>query len=320
MSNRLTNIAIVGASGTVGTYATRSLLAAGKSITAITRSGTSTSFPSGVRVAPVSYDDPASLVAALKGHDALIITMSVTAPQDTETKLIDAAIEAGVKWILPNEWGYQYGEQAGKDVFFGPAKTATRKYIESKGGQWIGIACGFWYEFSLAGGVERYGFDLGKREVTLFDEGERSIGTSTWEMCGVAVARLLSLPVEKDGEGPALVDWRNGHCRFASFTVSQRDMWESLVRVTGTKEGDWKVSKVPVGEFYQEGLKQMQGGDRVGFAKCLYSRMFFEDNAGRQDLSYGLDNEKLDLPKEDLDEATKRAVGLYEEGWFQKQY
>ncbi len=38
--------------------------------------------------------------------------------KDTETKLIEAAGEAGVKWILPNEWAPDTANEAlVKDVF-----------------------------------------------------------------------------------------------------------------------------------------------------------------------------------------------------------
>ncbi|TKX23700.1 hypothetical protein C1H76_4217 [Elsinoe australis] len=322
--NTLSRIAIVGASGTAGKHVVAELLKTGKhEITAITRSDSTATFPSGVTVAKVDYSSTASLVAALKGKDCLIITMAVTAPPEQETKLIEAAAEAGVPWVLPNEWGYEYSDSAGQDVFFGPGKKKTRQHIESLGvTSWIGVACGFWYEFSLAGGVERYGFDLEKKEVTLFDEGKAAINTSTWAQVGRAVAALLTLPVKREGgaSGSVVEDWKNKHAHFSSFTVSQRDMFESLQRVTGTKEGDWKVKNAPVEEVYKEGKEQMMKGDRRGFGKLLYSRMFFKDQAGRQDLLYGLDDEKLGLPKEDLDEATKRAVGLHEDGYFKQNY
>lgn len=316
-TNRLKNIAVVGAAGRSGSYMVSSLLAAGKHrVTAITRSGSSSTFPSAVSVAKVDYDDPATLVTALRGQDVLIITMAVTAPPGQEKKLIAAAVDAKVRWVLPNEWGYEYSDAAGRDVFLGPAKKEIREHIESVGLQWIGAACGFWYEFSLAGGVERFGFDIGKREVTLFDDGRRQLSTSTWKRVGEAVAALLALPEsnERGEDGPAVEDWRNRFAHFASFTVSQRDMWESLQRVTGTTEKDWKVTKVPVEDIYKQGTEQFAQGDMRGFAKALYSRMFFEDDAGNAKKLFELDDEKLGLSAEDLDEATRRAVELSEDG------
>jgi hypothetical protein len=96
-------------------------------------------------------------VSALKGQDVLIITMSVLAAPDSSRKLIQAAAEAGVKWVLPNEWGGDDSNPAAAaDVMIYAAKKADRALIEELGvSSWIGIACGFWYEFSLGGGAIR---------------------------------------------------------------------------------------------------------------------------------------------------------------------
>ncbi|PNS20291.1 arf-GAP with GTPase, ANK repeat and PH domain-containing protein 9 [Sphaceloma murrayae] len=317
-SNHLTKIAIVGASGSVGKYVVASLLANGKhQVMAITRADSKAVFPKGVVIAKVDYDDQATLVAALQGQDALIITMSVAAPPGQQQKLIAAAAEAKVPWILPNEWGGEYSDLVGQEVLIGPANKAMREYIEELGvSSWIGVACGFWYEFSLVGMQEQFGFDLKNRDVMLYDDGTTTITTSTWQKCGEAVAALLALPVSKATgvEGPVLEDWRNKYTHFSSFEISQRDMFESLKRVTGTKEEDWKVSTVPVEDYYKQGRDELAKGSRIGFAKALYGRMFFKDGAGNARVLTGLDDEKLGLSKEVLDDATKRAVDMYESG------
>ena len=85
---------------------TKALLSTGKhSVTALTRSDSSAELPDGVVVKNIDYNEVSTIVEALKGQDALVITLSGFVPKDTEEKLINAAGEAGVKWILPNEWG-----------------------------------------------------------------------------------------------------------------------------------------------------------------------------------------------------------------------
>jgi hypothetical protein len=59
--------------------------------------------PQGV-ISKVDYNKPETLVEALRGQDALVTTLSGHAPKETEMQLINAAGEAGVAWILPNEW------------------------------------------------------------------------------------------------------------------------------------------------------------------------------------------------------------------------
>ncbi len=66
----------------------------------------------------VDYDKPETLVEALRGQDALVITLSGHTPKETEARLINAAGEAGVAWILPNEWSPDTANEAlVKDVF-----------------------------------------------------------------------------------------------------------------------------------------------------------------------------------------------------------
>lgn len=106
-SNFIEKIAIVGVSGQIGRYLTAELLKTGQhKVTAVSRVDSKAEIPSGVATVRVNYDDYASLVEGLKGQDLLIITMGVMAPRDTQRKLISAAKDAGVQWVMPNEWGY----------------------------------------------------------------------------------------------------------------------------------------------------------------------------------------------------------------------
>ena len=105
--NYVRNIAIVGAGGRAGKVIAQALIEGGKhKVTAITRPDSSNTMPAGIHeVKRVDYDSHPSLVEAMKGQDVLIITMNVMAPPDSQTRLIDAAVEAGVRWVIPNEWG-----------------------------------------------------------------------------------------------------------------------------------------------------------------------------------------------------------------------
>ena len=176
-----------------------------------------------------------------------------------------------------------------KDNFIGERKTKYRDYIEQLGkSSWIGIVCNFWYEFSLAGSSSRYGFDFKTRTVTFLDDGNTRINTSTWPQTGRAVAKLLSLKVLKDDasdKSACLKDFRNKFVYVSSFNISQKDMLDSIMRVTGTM---------------------------LGFAKLVYSRSFYPDMSGNYEATKSLHNDILGLPKEDLDEYTTIAVGMAE--------
>jgi hypothetical protein len=320
-NNRLENIAVVGASGTIGTHIVSALLTQKIfNITAITRNDSKSTFPQGVEIAQIDYNDPNTIVSALKGHDVLIITMSVSAARDTQEKLIRAAVDAGVPCILPNEFG-MYNTQEAQNDTIGNDKTKIRELIASLGISWVGVTCGFWYEYSLsAPGL--YGFDINKREVVFFDDGMQKLNTSTWEQTGRAVAELLSLPIlpkDEDDGSLTLSAYQNRMAYVSSFALSQRDMFASLKRVTGTTDNDWSISSVSAKERYAKAKEAMKGGDRAAFGRLLYTRYFFPD-AGLYEKTHGLDNEKLGLPTEDLDEATKAAVELAESEYWAKKY
>jgi hypothetical protein len=119
------------------------------------------------------------------------------------------------------------------------------------------------------------------------------------------VAKLLSLPIS--GGSPSLDDWKNKAVFISSFRVSQLDMFQSVLRVMpGTEESDWTITHEGTKERFDRGAELLKKGNIQGFGMKLYVRSFYPD--GRADLTAILDNERLDLPKEDLDEATKVAV------------
>ncbi|KAI9688836.1 MAG: hypothetical protein M1822_001193 [Bathelium mastoideum] len=317
-NNRIERVAIVGAGGNSGKYIAEALLKTGKhKVSAITRSDSTSALPQGLEIKKVNYDDEGSLVEALQGQDALVITMTVMAPPDTEKKLIEAAAKAKVPWIFPNVWSNDHAnESLSRETLVGDKIMATLKDIKDIGqSSYVAMITGFWYEWSLSI-PPAFGFDFPSRTVTFFDDGDFKITTSTWPQVGNAVAQILSLKVSAEGpndKGPYLEQFKNKFCYTNSFTISQKDMLDSVLRVTNAKLADWTVKHEPSKERYYAALEQMKGGDRVGFAKALYTRVFFPNGGGNFEETRGLQNGILGLPKEDLDEATKRAIKRAEE-------
>jgi hypothetical protein len=319
--NRLENIAIVGAGGRSGGFMVKSLVATGKhKVTAISRPDSTSKMPAGLHaVKHVNYDSRLSIVEALRGQDVLIITVSVMAPPETQKTLIDAAIEAGVKYIIPNEWGVDHtNKEVARDTILGERIQGIRDHIVEKSEgktSFIGFVCGFWYEFSLAGTEVRYGFDFDKKEVTFYDDGKVKMNTSTFPQLGRGIAAVLSLPLlpeDENDKSPTISRWKNGTVNISSFFVNQRDMFDSVLRVTGDKESDWKISYEDVRERYARGKADMQKGNMRGFGMMLYARLFFPDGAA--DYNSRLDNKVLGLPEESLDEFTKLAVEMAARG------
>lgn len=176
-------------------------------------------FPKGIEVKRVDYARSETLVQALEGHDALVITLSGRSPfQEIEAKLIRAAGEAGVSWILPNEWSPDSTHQGViKDVFLFGMKAATRSLIEEIGKtSYIGLSTGFWYEYSLAI-PKNFGFDFKERKVQFYDDGNTKISVSTWpQVCSSTLFQPKHIDLISRSAVPSL------HCLVSPSNLSNR--------------------------------------------------------------------------------------------------
>jgi hypothetical protein len=215
-----------------------------------------------------------------------------------------------------------YNTEEAQNETIGPGKSRDRELLNSLPLSWIGVTSGFWYPYSLSGGF--YGIDIAKREVTFYDEGTEKMNASTWVQCGRGVANLLSLPIlpkDESDKSITLSKYRNKMIYISSFAVSQRDMFESVKRVTKTADDDWNVKSVPAKEAFAKAKEAMKSGDRRAFGTALYARYFFPgEEAGLYEKSHGLQNEDLGLPTEDLDEATGDAMKVLESGFWSKRW
>lgn len=140
----------------------------------------------------------------------------------------------------------------------------------------------------------------------------------TLPQTGRAVANFLALPVRAGNGGACLAQYRHRYAYTSSFCVSQRDMFASVLRVSGTRAEDWALEHVDPKQRYQEGLEQLRTGEHAGYVKLLYARVLYPDGCGHFEARRRLDNEPLGLPEEDLDAFTKIALGRAEEGYTYK--
>jgi hypothetical protein len=152
-------------------------------VTAITREGSTSAIPKDVQaVKTINYESRSTIVDALRGQDVLVITLGGFASADVQGKLVEAAIQVGVRFILPNEWSPDTGNTSlVKDVGPFASKPLIREHIATRAlgkTQYIALTTGFWYEWSLAI-APAYGFDFARKSVTFFDDGNTLIDTST---------------------------------------------------------------------------------------------------------------------------------------------
>lgn len=127
------------------------------------------------------------------------------------------------------------------------------------------------------------------------------------------MAALLSLPIEAPSAGaPALSQYRNQRVYHSSFLVSQRDMFASVVRASGTAEADWTVRHEAAAARFAAAQQPLPATGRPDYVKAMYSRVLYPDGAGCFDDR--LANAALGLPAESLDSATRDALDRVEKG------
>ncbi|KAB2101696.1 hypothetical protein AG0111_0g10451 [Alternaria gaisen] len=302
-TNRIENVAIVGAGGQFGKYLTEALLKTGKhTVTAITRTNSTNSLPEGVRIERVDYsgDDLDALVDALRGQQVLIVTMAIMAPRDAVSKLFghDAA-----------------NKKLCDDSMLSPSGEAIHAEIEILGvSANIRLVCNFRYKFSLGGGPDRFSFEFTKRSLIVFDEGDVSFNVSTWAQCARAVANLFSLkqlPEDESDNSPTLSQFGSRPVYISSFRLSQMEMFEVVKRVTSTSDDDWTITHESSEERRKDGFSEVMKGSFRQFTNMLYSRMYFPSGGGDYE---PLDDNSLSLPVEDLDQYTAISVRMGENG------
>ncbi|KAI0151595.1 NAD(P)-binding protein [Xylariaceae sp. FL1272] len=294
-SKTIRNIALVGATGTIGAPILTALLAVGHNVTVLTRPSSTASFLSAVTTHKGDYYDETFAFEALQGQDVLILALSYNA-YDAQIPLIKAAAKAGVSYIVPCEFGSDPTHPTlNTEISLMSMKAPFRKLIEDLGvSSWIGVVNNPWVEFSIRLGL--YGIDLKSKTARFFDEGTTKANFATLTRVGESLAAIFALP-EAD-----LAKYKNEWVFFSSFYVSQRDFFESAMRATGTTEKDWTISSVPSDEVIAESKKQQ--GEFAG-AMALFA-VVFKDGYGGDYNSKVIDYEALGLEPEDLDTLMKK--------------
>jgi uncharacterized protein YbjT (DUF2867 family) len=120
----------------------------GYSVSVLSRESSSYQPPAGIKLLKTDYSHD-SLVSALKGQDAVVSAIGGTGIPD-QTKVIDAAIAAGVKRFIPSEFGSDTTNPVGVQRFpLWGQKAEVLKYLESKQDQieWTAIFNGFFFDW-----------------------------------------------------------------------------------------------------------------------------------------------------------------------------
>lgn len=151
----LKNVTVYGAGGdNIGRYILDALIAdPAFSVTVLSRKSSKPHYPPSAKELRVADDLPqAELVEALRGQHVVICAVGFNA-LETQYKVIDAAVEAGVKRFLPSEYGFDNADPL--SIWLSPVfatKNEVAKYLDVKAQEhpdfsWTAVATGIWLEW-----------------------------------------------------------------------------------------------------------------------------------------------------------------------------
>ncbi|KAL8849544.1 MAG: hypothetical protein Q9221_005478 [Calogaya cf. arnoldii] len=293
----LKNVIIIGASGNVGKPTVQALLKAGFNVTALTRKGSSATFPSEVKVQTVDDDYPSDqLVNVLKGQDA-VINLLPPISVEQHNSIADAAAEAGVKRYIPSEFGSDTtSPKVTELVPMFATKTAITDYLktkESSGLSWTAVVNGAFFDWGLYTGF--LGFDLKTHTATIFDDGEAILNGTNLSDVGQSVVAIFSKPEET----------ANKFVFIQNVKANQNQILAALEKSTDKK---WTVNKRSATEARQTGGEKLGKGDMSGIGDMILGGVYSGEPAADYATTRGLSNDLLGLKELPLQQLVDQVV------------
>lgn len=290
------NVIIIGAGGNLGPSILDAFLEESSfDTTVLSRQGSKSTFPLGVKVVHADYDSVSSLKDAFQGQDAVISLVAGGAIGDQD-KLIDAAIAAGVKRFIPSEFGSNVPDKRTRDIVpvFEP-KYQTVNYLKSKESEisWTSVINGPFFDWGLKVGF--LGFNFSNKTATLYDDGKAHFTGTNLHQVGLALVKAL--------EKADLT--KNQYVYISSFRTTQQEILAVAEKATGSK---WTITNVDAKEHIKQGRAKFDKGDFTGIHALIVGATFSVENELGDYSSEGLWNEKLGLPKENLEDTIKALV------------
>ncbi|MCJ1433496.1 hypothetical protein MMC27_002858 [Xylographa pallens] len=292
-------VALIGANGSLGPSILHALLNANVfTVTVLSRASSKSTYPDSIHVTTIS-DEPSNeeLVHILRGQDALVIAIAGS-NSDLQIRLADAAAQAGVKRLIPADFGScdSSSPRALELVPLYRAKQKVRQHLQqlasSSDLSWTSLVCGHFFDYGLKSGLLQ--FNLKERKVRIFDGGNIKWSTTTLDTIGTAVVRILQNEAET----------KNRMLYIQSLCTTQNEVLRLLENITGQT---WHVEHITSEEFINK-IKQEHGGelDNAEATEDLVSVVGIVDAnwEGQDDFA----NPLLGLKGEDLDQVIRQTI------------
>ena len=225
-ANNYKNVILLGATGNVGKHILQALLADSSfNVTVLSRTDSKATFPSNVKVNKVDYSDTAALTKALANQDVVISTIRGEGlASNFGEVLVQAAIDAKVKWIIPSEFGADIEDPSVNLPLHAP-KVAVVNLLKKNQSRiaYTFISTGPFLDWGFDNGF--FAYDIKNRSVALYDEGNTAVSGATLPTIGKAVVGAL--------RNPQLT--QNKRIFVADATFTQQEALALFEKYTNTK-------------------------------------------------------------------------------------
>ena len=211
-----------------------------------------------------------------------------------DKNLIDAALQAGVKWIIPTEFGPDTSHPAVANHLLLSPKIATADLLKKKQSAIAHtfVVTGIFLDWGFDNGF--VGFDITNHTATLYDDGKHLVSGTTLDHIGKAVAAILRHPELTLNKQIFVTD--------ATFT--QQQALELFEKYTKTK---WTVKNIAIADLIKQGAESIAKGDTMRGAFSQLFALYF-GGQGATDFENKTSNKALGLEKSSLETVIKEAV------------
>ncbi|KAI0010699.1 putative oxidoreductase CipA-like protein [Xylariaceae sp. FL0662B] len=246
------NVAVVGGTGKIGRPIVARLLTTNLfAVTLLTRDDSpQRHFPPGVVVKRVDYKSLQSLEAALQGQDALVSAMAFEAIQE-QKNLVEAAVNAGVKRMIPSEYGNDtLNPKLAAFPIYQP-KIAIRELCEQKVTEKPYFSWTTIQNASFLGPDWTLDFivDVKERKCDVKDGGDVLFCATTYDDIAQAVVGILT----------HLDETANRPVRISSVNTTQNELI-AMAKDLGAIDG-WNITYSRTEDLEAEALRRWKEGD-----------------------------------------------------------
>ena len=295
------NILLVGANGSLGKHILGSLLADKTfNVTVLSRTNSTASFASNVKVIKIDYSDEQALVTALNGQDVVISAIGGEGlSTNFDSTLLKAALRSGVKWFIPSEFGIDTSHPAAQNNPVFAPKIAVAKLLKENEANiaHTAIITGVFLDWGFDNGF--LGFDIDHRSATLFDEGKNRVSGTTLANIGQAVVSIL--------RNPAMA--KNKRIYVADVTFTQQQVLEFFQKHTETQ---WTITNVSTSSLLEQAGEAFSKGDTMTGVVCFLRNIIY-GGQGASEFDTKISNADLGLKAISLEEIIGQVLKKKEE-------